>query len=75
MANGSAGAGVFSLAGRATGSMSGAVKQVVVAVGGDYQKSTDGSGTAAFTLDGKTWAASAAPPHGYRSAVVFVSAM
>jgi len=75
VANGSAGAGVFSVAGRATGSMSGAMKQVVVAVGGDYEKSTDGSGTAAFTLDGKTWAAAAAPPHGYRSAVVFVSAM
>ena len=43
-----------------------------IAVGGDYAKANDSDHTAAYTLDsGKTWTASAAPPHGYRSAVQF----
>jgi photosystem II stability/assembly factor-like uncharacterized protein len=44
----------------------------IVAVGGDYQKSNDSTGTAAFTTDGgRTWTASSTPPHGYRSAVAY----
>jgi len=45
-----------------------------VAVGGDYKKPGDSSGTAAWTSDGgKTWTAATNPPHGYRSAVAFNS--
>jgi photosystem II stability/assembly factor-like uncharacterized protein len=43
-----------------------------VAVGGDYQKPDEPSGTAAFTHDGgKTWASAQTPPHGFRSAVAY----
>jgi photosystem II stability/assembly factor-like uncharacterized protein len=41
-----------------------------VAVGGNYEKSDQTSGTAAVTADGgKTWIPAAHPPSGYRSAV------
>jgi photosystem II stability/assembly factor-like uncharacterized protein len=41
-----------------------------VAVGGDYTKPNESSGTAAWSNDGgKTWTASTKPPHGYRSTV------
>jgi hypothetical protein len=41
-----------------------------VAVGGDYTKPNESTGTAAWSGDsGSTWTASATPPHGYRSAV------
>ena len=44
----------------------------LVAVGGDYTKPNDSTGTAAFTLDGgSTWTASTTPPHGYRSTVQY----
>ena len=43
---------------------------VLVAVGGDYSKPYDPSGTAAWSSDGGLhWTASTTPPHGYRSAV------
>ncbi|HTD54075.1 MAG TPA: hypothetical protein VK670_01740 [Silvibacterium sp.] len=43
-----------------------------MAVGGDYKKPGESSGTAAWTADGgKTWAAAVKPPHGYRSAVAW----
>jgi hypothetical protein len=43
-----------------------------VAVGGDYTKPNDSTGTAAYTTDGgKTWTAATTPPHGYRSAVAY----
>ncbi len=43
-----------------------------IAVGGDYRKPDESSGTAACTADGgKTWTAAAKPPHGYRSAVAW----
>jgi photosystem II stability/assembly factor-like uncharacterized protein len=43
-----------------------------VAVGGDYTKPNNSSGTAAWTADGgKHWTAAAKPPHGYRSAVAW----
>jgi photosystem II stability/assembly factor-like uncharacterized protein len=46
-----------------------------IAVGGDYLKPDESSGTAAFTTDGgKTWTAAQTPPHGYRSAVAYDSA-
>jgi photosystem II stability/assembly factor-like uncharacterized protein len=43
-----------------------------VAVGGDYTKPNDSTGTAAWSSDGgKTWTAAEKPPHGYRSAVAW----
>jgi photosystem II stability/assembly factor-like uncharacterized protein len=46
----------------------------LIAVGGDYKKPDDDSGTAAWTANGgKTWTAATKPPHGYRSAVAFDS--
>jgi len=44
----------------------------LIAVGGDYKKPDDPTGTAAFTTDGgKTWTAATTPPHGYRSSVTY----
>jgi len=61
----SASAGVFSLA------FSDA--RHGVAVGGDYTKPTEGTGSIAITDDGgKTWAAPAEPLPGYRSAVAYL---
>ncbi len=41
-----------------------------IAVGGDYSKPNDSTGTAAFSIDGGAhWTASTIPPHGYRSTV------
>jgi hypothetical protein len=43
-----------------------------VAVGGDYTKPNESTGTAAWTSDGgRHWTASTRPPHGYRSAVAW----
>jgi hypothetical protein len=43
-----------------------------LAVGGDYTKPNESSGTAAFSIDrGKTWAAAETMPGGYRSAVAY----
>jgi photosystem II stability/assembly factor-like uncharacterized protein len=43
-----------------------------VAVGGDYTKPNDSSGTAAYTDNGgKTWHTAQTPPHGYRSSVAY----
>ncbi len=42
----------------------------VIAVGGDYTKPNDSTGTAAWSSDGgQHWTASTTPPHGYRSSV------
>lgn len=49
---------------------------VLVAVGGDYTKPNDPSGTAAWSSDGGLhWTASTTPPHGYRSAVQWSESM
>jgi photosystem II stability/assembly factor-like uncharacterized protein len=46
----------------------------LVAVGGDYLKPNDTTGTAAFTTDGgQHWHPATTPPHGYRSAVAYDS--
>jgi len=43
-----------------------------IAVGGDYTKPDDRTGTAAFTLDrGDHWQPATTPPHGYRSSVAY----
>jgi len=43
-----------------------------VAVGGDYTKPNESTGTAAWTTDGgQHWTASTTPPHGYRSSVAW----
>jgi photosystem II stability/assembly factor-like uncharacterized protein len=42
------------------------------AVGGDYSKPDDASGTSAYTHDGgKSWHSAQTPPHGYRSSVAY----
>ncbi len=43
--------------------------KAAVAVGGDYTKPDASEGASAWSPDGKTWAASEKPPHGFRSAV------
>lgn len=49
---------------------------VFIAVGGDYTKPNDSAGTAAWSSDGGwTWTAAIHPPHGYRSAVAWSSAL
>ncbi len=43
-----------------------------VAVGGDYTKPNESTGTAAWTADGgQHWTAATKPPHGYRSTVAW----
>ncbi len=64
LAGGAESAGVFSLAYRDD--------DHGVAVGGDYQKPADRTGTAAFTSDGgQTWTAATELPSGFRSAVAW----
>jgi photosystem II stability/assembly factor-like uncharacterized protein len=64
MAAGNDSSGVFSLAFRDA--------KRGVAVGGDYKKPDDSSGTAAWTSDGgRHWTTSLRPPHGYRSGVAW----
>lgn len=64
VASGNDSSGVFSLGFRDA-------KQGV-AVGGDYKKPDDRSGTAAWTSDGgRHWTAASRPPQGYRSAVTW----
>ena len=47
-----------------------------IAVGGDYNKTTDTTGTIAQTVDGgKTWTANGAPLNGFRSAILHVDAL
>jgi photosystem II stability/assembly factor-like uncharacterized protein len=67
MAGGSASAGAFSV--RAVW-WNERVRAAVV-VGGDFAKPDVSDGTSSWTPDGKTWAASEKPPHGYRSAVTW----
>jgi len=64
VASGNDSSGVFSLAFRD--------REHGLAVGGDFKKPNDPSGTAAWTADGgRHWTAAATPPHGYRSAVAW----
>lgn len=72
IAHGVASAGVFSLAGRATTSLSTGLSAVLVAVGGTYDKPEDAAAAAACSADGgQHWTLSITQPHGYRSAVVY----
>lgn len=72
LAAGNAAAGVFSLASRNLTNMAGKTTAHMVAVGGVYDKPESTAGTAAYSADnGRSWAASATPPGGYRSAVAF----
>ncbi len=64
MAGGTESAGIFSLALRD--------EQHLVAIGGDYAKPNESSGTAAYSSDAaRHWYAAVTPPHGYRSAVAY----
>jgi photosystem II stability/assembly factor-like uncharacterized protein len=64
LASGNDSSGVFSLTFRD--------QKHGVAVGGDFRKSKETAGNAAFTSDGGVhWRAANSPPHGYRSAVAW----
>ena len=45
--------------------------KAAVAVGGDFAKPDETSGTAAWSVDGTVWTATEKPPHGYRCAVTW----
>ena len=69
MAGDSASAGIFSLGLNVR--MNRGIRKAV-AVGGDYSRPSQSTGTAAWTIDGGAhWTAAAKPPHGYRSAVAW----
>lgn len=64
LASGTEASGIFSLTFRD--------EQHGMAVGGDYTKPNESTGTAAWTADGgQHWTAAGKPPHGYRSAVAW----
>ena len=64
LSGGTAASGVFSLAFR--------YSQQGIAVGGDYTKPNESTGTAAWTTDaGQHWTGAQKPPHGYRSTVAW----
>lgn len=66
LASGTDSSGVFSIAFRD--------KKHGIAVGGDYRKTEDPAGSAAWTSDGgRHWTAAAKLPHGFRSAVVWLA--
>lgn len=76
LAGGTEASGAFSIAYRVTiphcTDCAGPFKQFTLAIGGDYTKPNDSSGTAAWSSDGgEHWTASATPPHGYRSTVQY----
>ena len=49
---------------------------MLIAVGGDYTKPNESTGTAAWSADGgQHWTASTIPPHGFRSAVQWSEAL
>jgi photosystem II stability/assembly factor-like uncharacterized protein len=67
MASGSDSSGIYSLSFKGP--------RIGIAVGGDYEKPNEVSGTAAWTADGGlNWTAAIHPPHGYRSAVAWDAA-
>ena len=75
LAGGNESSGIFSI-GRRDESVSYrstvSTQETLMAVGGDYQKPNDPTGTAAWSTDsGLHWTAAAKPPHGYRSAVAW----
>lgn len=64
LGSGNASSGVFSLAFRDV--------KTAIAVGGDYTRPDESTGTAAWSADGgKTWTAAAKMPHGFRSTVAW----
>jgi photosystem II stability/assembly factor-like uncharacterized protein len=64
LASGNDSSGVFSIAFRD--------QRHGIAVGGDYRKPQEPSGTAAYTSDGgEHWRSAGKPPHGFRSAVAW----
>ena len=69
LANQGAAAGVFSLACRTFDDSNG--QYTLMAVGGDYTRPEERTGTAAWSGDGVHWTASTTLPGGYRSAVAW----
>jgi photosystem II stability/assembly factor-like uncharacterized protein len=52
------------------------IRYHLAAVGGDYAKPSESTGTAAWTADGgKSWNVATKPPHGYRSSVAWSEAL
>ncbi len=71
IAGGKESAGIFSVSVPATENQG---IHHAVAVGGDYTKPNESTGTAAWTTDGGAhWTAATKPPHGYRSTVAWDS--
>ncbi|MFZ0663259.1 MAG: glycosyl hydrolase [Acidobacteriaceae bacterium] len=64
--------GIFSV-GYHEGSVPG-YSYTLIAVGGDYTKPAESTGTAAWSSDSQHWTAAAKPPHGFRSAVAWDAA-
>jgi photosystem II stability/assembly factor-like uncharacterized protein len=76
VASGTESSGVFSLGSRFTQPRCADCQHpsdyFLVAVGGDYAKPNESSGTAASSKDlGREWTAAHTPPHGYRSSVAY----
>lgn len=72
VASGTLTSGIFSLAARPLTAKNGMSTEVVVAVGGVYDKPEDVEKTAARSVDGgEHWSPAQTPPHGYRSAVAY----
>ncbi len=76
MAGGTPSSGIFAWASHpldvASKSLYAPIIDIDVAVGGDYTKPNDPSGTAAWSTDGGVhWTAARKPPHGYRSTVAW----
>jgi len=75
LAGGNEASGIFAIA-RRTESVpyrdTIATRETLIAVGGDYRKPNEATGTAAWSTDhGLHWTAAATPPQGYRSAVAW----
>jgi photosystem II stability/assembly factor-like uncharacterized protein len=74
--SGTEASGIFSIAARADWPAPSIATHTLMAVGGDYTKSNESPGTAAWSSDGgQHWTATTKPPHGYRSAVQWSQAL
>jgi len=64
--------GVFSVAGKLRRFVGNLRESEMVAIGGDYSKPDEPTGTAAYSVDGgEHWSSAQTPPHGYRSSVAY----
>jgi len=64
--------GIFSIGTKNGSGANPPLNPLVIAVGGDYSKPDDSSGTAAWSADwAEHWNTAQTPPHGFRSAVAY----